>query len=103
MSKVIVLFNLKSEAQISEYEAWAKQTDIPSINALKSVENFSIHKATGLLGSEERSPYDYIEIIDVANMDDFSQEITTDTIQAIAKQFANFAENPKFILIEELS
>ena len=103
MSKVIVLFNLKSEVQISEYEAWAKNTDIPSINALSSIDNFSVHKATVLLGSDERSPYDYIEIIEVANMDDFSQEIMTDKIQAIAKEFANFAENPKFILIEELS
>ena len=37
MTTIIVLFNLKSDASKSAYEAWAKETDLKTVRALNSI------------------------------------------------------------------
>lgn len=101
-TKIIVLFNLKAGVSVENYESWAKSVDLPGVNALQSVDNFSVLKATGLLGSESSPPYEYIEIIDIADMNLFGKEVETDKMKAVAAAFQEFAESPAFILTSEL-
>lgn len=100
--KIIVLFNLKPGVSISDYEAWARTRDIPGVNALASVTSFTVHKATGLFGSDAPAPYQYIEIIDITGMDPFVAEISTPEFQAMAAPFQDYADAPQFILTEDL-
>jgi REDY-like protein HapK len=100
--RIIVLFNLKAGVDVSAYEKWAKEADIPGVNALGSVDKFTVHRATGLFGSDAPSPYHYIEVIDITAMDGFIGDITTEAFQAAAAPFQEFADNPQFILTETL-
>lgn len=100
--KIIVLFNLKPGVSVSDYEDWARTRDIPGVNALSSVSSFTVHRATGLFGSDAASPYAYIEIIDIAAMDPFIVDISTPEFQAMAAPFQDYADNPQFILTEDL-
>ena len=100
--RIICLFNLKDGASPAEYEAWARGTDIPGVNALGSVSGFTIHRATGLFGSEAKPPYDYVEIIDIHTMDGFVADVMDPAFQAIAAPFRDFADDPQFILTEDL-
>jgi hypothetical protein len=100
--KIIVLFNLKPGVSVSDYEDWAHTRDIPGVNALSSVSSFTVHRATGLFGSDAASPYAYIEIIDIAAMDPFIADISTPEFQAMAAPFQDYADNPQFILTEDL-
>lgn len=100
--RIIVLFNLKDGVDPATYEAWARQSDIPGVNALGSVTRFTVHKATGLFGSDAASPYQYVEVIDIAGMDGFIADISTPEFQAMAAPFQQFADNPQFILTEDL-
>jgi REDY-like protein HapK len=100
--RIIVLFNLKEGVDVSAYEKWAQDADIPGVNALGSVDQFSVHRATGLFGSDAKSPYQYVEVIDIKGMDDFVGDITTEAFQAAAAPFQAFADNPQFILTEDL-
>jgi REDY-like protein HapK len=100
--RIIVLFNLKPGVDITVYETWAREADIPGVNALGSVEKFTVHRATGLFGSDTPSPYQYIEVIDIEGMDGFVTDISTDAFQAAAAPFHGFADNPQFILTEDL-
>lgn len=100
--RIICLFNLKDGANVSEYETWAQTIDIPGVNALSSVNGFSVHRATGLFGSDATPPYQYIEVIDITAMDPFVAEVTTETFQKVAAKFGEFADNPCFILTEDL-
>ena len=85
--RIIVLFNLKDGISVEDYENWAKTRDIPGVNALGSVDSFTVHKATGLFGSDDASPYDYFEIIDINGMDRFVADISTEEFQAAAAPF----------------
>ena len=101
--KIIVLFNLKPGVAAADYEAWARSRDIPGVRSLPSVDDFTIHRATGLLGSEGKPPYNYVEIIDVADMDGFWKDIATDASTQVAKEFREWlGGEPVFMLTEDL-
>ncbi|GAB5504833.1 hypothetical protein, partial [Pyruvatibacter sp.] len=101
-TRIIVLFNLKPGVSVSDYEAWATSKDLPTVNGLSSVDEFSVFKSTGLLGSDDTPPYAYIEILDVNDMDTFGGEVSTETMQAIAGEFQAMADDLSFILTDKL-
>lgn len=100
--RIVVLLNLKPGVDPAAYEAWARGGDIPAVNALGSVAGFSVHKATGLFGSDATPPYAYVEVIDITGLDAFVADVTTPEFQALAAPFRDFADNPIFILTENL-
>ncbi|MBR2648803.1 MAG: hypothetical protein IKD55_08175 [Sediminibacterium sp.] len=102
MPTILVLFNLKPSASIADYEAWAKAKDIPTVNGLNSVSNFRVLKMGNLLGTETASPYQYAEIIEIPDMNAFFADLGSEAVQAGAKQFAEFADNPQFIVANDL-
>ena len=101
-TRIVALFNLKPGISASDYENWAKTKDIPTVNGLKSVDRFEVFRSTGLLGSDARPPYQYIEIIDVKDMDVFGGEVSTETMQKIAGEFQAMADDLAFILTDKL-
>lgn len=100
--RIICLFNLKAGVDIGEYETWAKTRDIPAVNALGSVTSFSVHRANGLFGSDGASPYQYFEIIDIIGMDEFVADVSDPAFAALAAPFQTYADNPMFVLTEDL-
>lgn len=102
MPTIVVLFNLKKDASAADYEAWAKAKDLPTVNSLESVKEFRILKMGMLLGSNNPSPYQYCELIEVPNLDSFFADLGREEVQAGAKAFSEFAESPLFIVADEL-
>jgi len=101
--RIICLFNLKEGVNVAEYEEWATSRDLPTVNGLGSVTSFSVHKSTGVFGDEKAKPhFDYVEIIDITGMEDFINDISTDTFQAASAPFQGYADTPQFILTEDL-
>ncbi len=97
MPTIVVLFNLKPGASISQYEAWAKEKDIITVKSLNSVADFRVLKMNNLLGTETASPYQYCELIEIIDMKVFFAELSNESVQAGAKVFNEFADNPLFI------
>ena len=63
---------------------------------------FTVHRATGLFGSDAKPPYDYIEVIDIHGMDAFVADVSDPEFQKVAAGFGEFTDNPCFILTEDL-
>ena len=99
---IVVLFNLKAGASREDYENWARNTDVPNVNALGSVREFSTHKTTGLLGKEDPAPYEYVELLDVADMEKFGEDVASENMRRVAGEFQAFADNPVFMLTQPL-
>ena len=102
MTNIMVLFNLKDGVDPSEYEAWAKSTDLPIVRGLDSIESFSVFRASGLLGSDEQSPYQYVEVIGVGDMTRFGEEVASETMQKVASEFQEHADGPLFLMTESI-
>jgi len=101
-TKILVLFNLKPDVSVADYENWAKIVDIPTVNGLGSIEKFEVFKTTGLLFSEDRPPYQYFETLDVLDMDKFGAEAGSETMQKVAAEFQAMAVDLAFITTEKL-
>jgi hypothetical protein len=100
--RIIVLFNLKPGADAGAYEQWARTTDIPGVRALPSVGDFRVYRTAGLFGTGDAAPYQYVEIIDIHGIDPFVADVTSEAVQRVAAEFQAFADNPQFILTEEI-
>jgi hypothetical protein len=59
-------------------------------------------RSQAILGSDAKPPYQYAELIEVPDMAAFGADISTPLVQAGAKEFQAFADNPVFILCEKL-
>lgn len=101
MTTLIVLFNLKNPQQREAYEQWAREVDLPTAGALPSVEKFEVLRAAGVLGGGE-SPYQYIEVLRVRDMQQLGVDVATPTMQEVSKQFQAFADAPLFIITETI-
>ena len=102
--RIIVLFNLKPGVAAADYEAWAKARDIPGVRSLPSIDDFDIYRTTGLLGSTDKPPFDYVEVIDVGDMDGFWTDIATEASTAVANEFREWLAAPAlFLTTEQLS
>jgi len=102
MNTVIVLFNLKPGASAADFENWAREHDLPTVNALASIDSFETLRSKGLLIGEGKPPYEYIEIMRVPDMAAFGADLSAPAVQAGAAQFQQFADNPIFILAESI-
>jgi hypothetical protein len=100
---LIVLFRLKAGADVSAYENWARSTDLPIVRKLPSVEGFDLYRTASLLGSPDRPPYDYVEMIGIRDMGAFGADVATDTMRRVAGEFQAFADNPVFMLTNRVS
>lgn len=100
-SRILALFNLRPGVAVADYERWAKTVDLPTVNALPSIEKFEVFKVTGKLGSSEAAPYAYAEIIDINDMAAFAEDVATEKMQAVAAEFGQLAETV-FLTTEKL-
>ncbi len=101
VTRIVALFNLKPGVSAADYEAWAKERDLPTVNGLASIDKFEVFRSAALLGTEAPPPYQYVEIIDVADMDAFGAEVASETMQAIAAEFQALAD-PIFIVTDKV-
>ncbi len=90
--RLVALFNLKPGVTPERYEAWARDTDIPTVRALGSIAGFEVMRVTGVMGAQIPPPYRYIEIIDVADMDAFGRDVATEVMQKVAAEFQAIAD-----------
>lgn len=101
-TRIVALFNLKPGISVADYENWAKTKDIPTVNGLKSVDAFEVFRSTGVLGSDAKPPYAYVEIIDVNDMQGFGAEVGTEAMKKIAAEFQPMTEDLVFMLTDKL-
>lgn len=101
MQTIVVLFNLKAGVSVETYEAWARATDLPIVNALPSVDRFEVLKTTGMLGGGS-APYQYVELLRFEALDNLFADIGTPTMQRVAAEFQTFADNPLFLTTDAL-
>jgi hypothetical protein len=87
------MFKLREDADPQEYERWAIDRDAPVVRDLPSVDSFTVHRIKGTLDGE--APYDYVEIVDVADMDQFGKDIS-------GGEFTKFTSGPIFMVSEPL-
>jgi hypothetical protein len=101
VTTIVVLFNLKPGVDRAAYERWARETDLPIVNGLQSVDGFEVLRTAGLLAGGA-APYEYVEIIRVNDLPAFGRDVASATVQRVAAEYREFADAPLFIQTESL-
>lgn len=101
MPALVVLFNIKNQDAREAYEKWAQTTDVPTVKGLTSINDFKVYRLNEIMGSGDKPPYQYCEVIDINDMVKLGQELATETMERVAGEFQEFADNPLFIVSEQ--
>jgi hypothetical protein len=99
-TRIVAFFNLKPDIAVTDYEDWAAKVDLPTVNALPSIENFEVLRATAKLGGGSPE-YQYIEILDINDMDQFRSDVSSPQMQSVAGAFRGMVD-VSFLVTEPL-
>ena len=102
MTRLLVLFNLRDGVDASEYENWARTVDLPTARALNSVNTFKVYSSQGILGSEDAAPYQYAEWLEVTSLEELGADAQYDAMVAVVETFGRYADNPQFIIMNDV-
>ncbi|MCG8503744.1 MAG: REDY-like protein HapK [Sphingomonadales bacterium] len=103
MTLILALFNLRPGVTEADYEAWARETDLPTARGLKSIESFNIYRSTGVFGADDaKPPFRYFEIIRVTDLALLGEEAGSPEMGKVIETFHQLADNPQLILLEDI-
>ena len=67
--RVFFLNRLHEDADRNEYEAWIRRVDYPVARAQGAITSYTVTRIDGTLSGEGASPYDYLEMIEITDLD----------------------------------
>jgi hypothetical protein len=71
MGSVFWFSKLKPGAQAAAYERWVQETDYRLAQGIHCILHYRVHRIAGPVEGEGKSPYDYIEVLDVTDIDEY--------------------------------
>jgi hypothetical protein len=74
MPVVFFLNKLREGVAGEEYEQWVREVDYPTARALKTINSYVVARTPTTLEGNP-SPYDYIERVEVTDIDAYRQEL----------------------------
>ena len=69
--RVFFLNRLREGAEPAEYEAWIRRVDYPVARAQGAITSYTVTRIEGMLSGEGDSPYDYLEVIEVTDLESY--------------------------------
>lgn len=103
MATIIILYTLKEGVTQEQFETWTRGTDYPAMRGLTRVKSFVTYRAVKPLFAEGKTSVNYVEFFDIADLDSFLREdVGGSVVQKIMGEFMQYAENPEFIVAEEV-
>ncbi len=100
---MLVLFNLKPGRTPEAFRAWMAEHDHPVVSKLPSIDEYNLCRTVGMLGPDGKPPYSHMEIIRVNDFDQLGRDAQLEAVQKAGGQMvADWAENPVFLLVEQI-
>jgi hypothetical protein len=101
MTRIVVLGRLRAGVDAKTYEQWVVERDYPFSRALPPIERFEVSRLTGFLfGSEGKLSvgYDYAEVIDVGDMDEYLRVIGSDEGKRFLEEWSTYID--EFVAVQ---
>ncbi len=103
MSKIILLYTLRSDVSRETFENWTRTTDYPTMRGVSRVHSFVNHRVERPMMGDAKPSVDYIEVFDIPDLAGFmSEDLGGDVVQRIMGEFMQYVENPEFLIAEEV-
>ena len=103
MPNLVLTYTLKPRVARADFEAWVREADYPAMRGLRRVTSFATYRAERLLVGGGASPYDYVELFEIDDLEGFTaRDMPGETVQRIMGEFIGYVENPAFMIVSEV-
>jgi REDY-like protein HapK len=84
---------LKAGVDPAAYERWVQHTDYRLAQAIECVVHYRVHKLVGVVEGQGAPPYDYIEVLQVSDLESYRSAMQHDpALQQIIAEIGQFVE-----------
>ncbi|MCC6313874.1 MAG: hypothetical protein IT337_07650 [Thermomicrobiales bacterium] len=88
MPVVFFLNKLRPGVAKADYEQWVREVDYPTARSLGTIESYVVARMEATLDGEPAT-YDYIERVEITNIDDYRAELGRPEMAEFAKDWAS--------------
>jgi len=78
MASVFWFSKLKAGVDPAAYESWVQQTDYRLAQGIDCIEHYRVHRIVGPVEGDARAVYDYIEVLQVRDIDAYRRAVKQD-------------------------
>lgn len=99
---MLVMFKLKDNVKAEDYERWAKDVNAPASRSLSSVDDWRLHRVDGLVGSSEKPPFDYVEMVQFNDLEKLFEDVSSEKMQKVAAELDTYTHGRVMLLSENI-
>jgi hypothetical protein len=90
--RVFFLNKLREGVTPSEYERWVREVDYPFARSIPSIDSYVVARLDATLDGDGSTPYDFIEVVEVTDLDAYKADLSTDRpeIQAFDEDWLKY-------------
>jgi hypothetical protein len=90
--RVFFLNKLRDGVDPADYERWVRAVDYPFARSLPSIRSYVVTRLDGVLDSKERPAYDFLEVVEVTDLDEYKAELSPERpeVKAFDEEWLSF-------------
>jgi hypothetical protein len=73
--RVFFLNKLREGVDAEDYERWVREVDYPLARSAPPIQRYDVTRLEGLVQGEGAPPYDYLEVVEITDLDDYRQAL----------------------------
>ena len=101
MPVVFFLNKLRPGVRGEDYERWVREVDYPTARALSTITSYVVARTEATLEGGA-SPYDYVERVEVTNIDDYRRELADPSLADFSSQWSAHVGESLAVFGEEI-
>jgi hypothetical protein len=99
---VFFLNKLRTGVRYEDYERWVREVDYPTARALTTIRSYVVTRTEATLEGDP-SPYDYVERVEIVNIDDYRRQLADPSMADFSRQWSALVGESLAVLGEEIT
>jgi hypothetical protein len=95
--RVFFLNRLHEGADPEEYEGWIRRVDYPVARAQGAIRSYTVTRIEGTLSGGGASPYDYLEVIEITDLDAYRALGELPEFQQLLQEWSQYVAEAEMI------
>lgn len=100
MPQVLIMYNLKADADSREYERWSLAVDQPAVRTLPSVVDLTSFRVVGKTSGAPS--YQFVEIIQVTSLEAFQADLEAPYLRHVMDRWLDYVAEYEIVYLEEI-
>jgi hypothetical protein len=96
--RAFFLNTLHEGVKPEDYEQWLRDVDYPFARALATINRYDVTRIDGnLFGTEGDAPCQYLEVVDITNVEDYEKGAAGPEFEAFLKEWSTYVADSTMV------